>query len=1696
MPTRLIDTSGAAHDVSDTDVDALIASGWSPPTTADTSRLATESAREQDYGGVAGIAKASAYGLARGVTLGLSDPVFKAAGASAADLKGLREQNPGPSLASEIVGNVAPTLFSGGAFTPTGAISKIGREIAESGGESLAGKVGAAAIGAGLEGTAFGGGEYITQTALENKPLSAEGFVASMGNGALFGAPVGGALAAGGHALQGARRTLERVRKLIPTSEATQAAAQGAHKTAASALADAVNDGATMETALKRRMAIEDSKIGMANAETSGTRAMFGGADADAIAGSAEASAARADMQGVLERYQASRAKLEDWIRAEADPDLEAALSGLRAPDVQTGVRSGPYEAPYWPAEKPSFAVATEAPGTRVIRGGAAAAPSPTPSQAIADETRVGKAIARGTGPVAPVARDIAEGAPRAVPLSDAEHAELKRAFKIATDENKEVFDAGMFYSKGGDELVNPQLRKGGELTAEAAKLRDGLDRGFELPESRLPRDAVLYRGLSGQNSGALDRFKNVKPGDVLEDPAFTSTAFSEKAKSRNEELVFTINAPKGTPALPIMGHFSWEGEMLLPRGVKLRVDKVEYVPVTDRWTIRPEDKVEVLADKSVRFTYPSGATHVQPPIKDIHVTVASEFAPPSAARPAKVGLDAPLEQLSLRQIGEYQNAIDEALKTATGAEKDELYTKWDRAVARRNAITDGKAANPADYVVAGAGKTAAQSQNWMDVSPSKLSLRQLDELQEGINSARAQATPDEIKALDDKWDQAVEHRRAITDGKIANPPDMETWKAPAVAKPQSFIDVNAPIDQLSKSQLDEYLDVLDRAIESAAPGEKRTLFAKLDQAVERKNAIYGGEILDLPTWTPKATTAERAAVDVYTGPEANAINSYLRGKGKLAGDHELSHGRTIDDAVQNLDRLIAKSANDKTRVIYRAVGRNRVLEPGAILQDAAFQSTSESLDVAKRSGPQVIELVLPSGSPALNASWLAGGHESEILLPRGTAIEIISTDGPVIKARLRPDIIPQHKLLKTLDRGMVTTISSTAIAEHGWYEPPGQGRDVEKARRGFKAMKGGQLDPVSIGVTEDGKLIVSDGRNRLNAAVETGRPIRVRWETAAGIAPDDVLKGGAKAAPPASSGDDLLSQLRSTQEALTGGRSLGQLSKSEDVARDIVSLGKQTGKYEDSAMAAEERAMQQEARAIRESAAQPEVPRGADVPVPAQETRAGRRPEFGAAQDTAVDSEMRGLMAGERDRLALERALRKDAEKTTGRTIVDSDIRARMQGVLDDAAVDKVLRKHNGKNVDIGPDVAKAAKVIGDYERANVDMVRLLGDEAPPRAVSHAKDFAAATAKQADAAATSGANAAAAISDKVVPALDAATGGKGSGVLGAIQDVGTAVEVLNAMGINTPSARDIPVIGPLLSMYLKARAALSILGRKGGSVIAGADTFVAGKSADIRNRILKAVDATLDVTARAAGRAGRAATRAAPVSGGAAAILGHALFPGGEQPKSRDPRVLYDARMNDLARAQAPGAVRDAVTDRVRVTDPDLENAIVSQVERGLKFLDSKAPKQTLMPGMIPGDGKWHPSKAALERWSRYVEAVNDPAAVLERASKGLVTIEGAETLKTVYPELFAEAQRMLIQRAPTFQKTLPYSRRVAISILYDVPVDGSMTPTHIQYLTSHTGPAPAAQPQQPAQSAPATTGPLNIGQQTMTALDQRAGA
>lgn len=334
-----------------------------------------------------------------------------------------------------------------------------------------------------------------------------------------------------------------------------------------------------------------------------------------------------------------------------------------------------------------------------------------------------------------------------------------------------------------------------------------------------------------------------------------------------------------------------------------------------------------------------------------------------------------------------------------------------------------------------------------------------------------------------------------------------------------------------------------------------------------------------------------------------------------------------------------------------------------------------------------------------------------------------------------------------------------------------------------------------------------------------------------------------------------------------------------------------------------------------------------------------------------------------------------------------------------------------------------------------------------------------------------------------------------GEGILGKATKAGAALEVLKALGIHVPALSAIPVIGPLLGLFLKAKAVMGIIGRKGGSVDSTIEGVIASRSAAVQDRITKATTQLLETGAKVAGKASDA-------SAGAATVLQHKLFPGGQDSKSKDPVALFHARMDDISRAMAPQAVNQAIADRIQTADPRLQDTIAAQYQRAMQFLYSKAPHEVVLPGMLPGDGKWQPSKAQLNEWAKYVHYVSDPASVLEDLAKGIVTLEGAETLRVVYPQLYALAQQTLIKSAPEMQATLPYTKRIAMSIMFGVPIDGTLTASHMSFLQSPSpngggGSAPSAAPSPPTAQpgAPGLVGPVNIGKQTMTSLDRRAG-
>lgn len=189
------------------------------------------------YGGAGGMAAATGEGVARGLTLGVSDPLAVLAGrvfggdhgaeSVRTHLAEEKEAHPYLAGAGELGGAALPILLSGGAAAPeeSGVIAGIGKGVRTLGAlpasvsylgdaaeHAVSGLLGASDTALGgaaraaakaatrgiVEGGLSGAGQEISESSLDNQPLTAEKLFASVGHGALMGGLLGGAVSGAG----------------------------------------------------------------------------------------------------------------------------------------------------------------------------------------------------------------------------------------------------------------------------------------------------------------------------------------------------------------------------------------------------------------------------------------------------------------------------------------------------------------------------------------------------------------------------------------------------------------------------------------------------------------------------------------------------------------------------------------------------------------------------------------------------------------------------------------------------------------------------------------------------------------------------------------------------------------------------------------------------------------------------------------------------------------------------------------------------------------------------------------------------------------------------------------------------------------------------------------------------------------------------------------------------------------------------------------------------------------------------------------------------------------------------------------------------------------------------------------------------------------------------------------------------------
>ncbi len=154
----------------------------------------------------------------------------------------------------------------------------------------------------------------------------------------------------------------------------------------------------------------------------------------------------------------------------------------------------------------------------------------------------------------------------------------------------------------------------------------------------------------------------------------------------------------------------------------------------------------------------------------------------------------------------------------------------------------------------------------------------------------------------------------------------------------------------------------------------------------------------------------------------------------------------------------------------------------------------------------------------------------------------------------------------------------------------------------------------------------------------------------------------------------------------------------------------------------------------------------------------------------------------------------------------------------------------------------------------------------------------------------------------------------------------------------------------------------------------------------------------------------------------------------------------------------------------------PKTSAGVAAVAARAVSYLATVTPAGRPSVGLLGGgDGNPRYSEAELAKWHQSVEAVKNPAKIVENAKHGSLSREGVRALKAVYPQMYDEMRNQMstdlakMKDNGTLAK-MPYEQKLMIGLLLDLPADETLTPQFIntmQESKAQDAPPPEQAPQ-----------------------------
>lgn len=193
---------------------------------------------------------------------------------------------------------------------------------------------------------------------------------------------------------------------------------------------------------------------------------------------------------------------------------------------------------------------------------------------------------------------------------------------------------------------------------------------------------------------------------------------------------------------------------------------------------------------------------------------------------------------------------------------------------------------------------------------------------------------------------------------------------------------------------------------------------------------------------------------------------------------------------------------------------------------------------------------------------------------------------------------------------------------------------------------------------------------------------------------------------------------------------------------------------------------------------------------------------------------------------------------------------------------------------------------------------------------------------------------------------------------------------------------------------------------------------------------------------------------------------------------KGEDPQEFHRNQVNELmALAQNPQMAVDRLsrsTQQLAQSHPEVSQAVQAKAMQAASFLLSKKPP-TIQTQADMIMGKTRPvAKTELATFNRYVKAATEPGSVLDSLANGHVSVEAAETMRTLYPKTVEQLRTKLIHKMADGAE-LSHKQRLVLSQFFDTPLSSTMEPSFVAQMQQNwaDGSTKAATQQAPPQQA-----------------------